>query len=98
VVGRLTLEADGRPIDVRADGETVLVTLPGLRTAWRLRRSHGAAELLATLRRMLARLAGHRPGRPIVTPVRMRIGRSPALTILPRPGLLARLLLGPASS
>jgi hypothetical protein len=82
VTGRLHGTADGRPVEIEAEGRELLIRVARLRAAWELRRSvsAGTAPVLRVLRDHGLHL-------------RLRVGAHMALQVLPRPHPLLRLLL-----
>ncbi len=83
LVGRLAGTVDNRPWSFSSDGQTMTLELPGLATALKLRRA------VSKLPAFVSRIAGD-----IDLPVRVRVGRWPALKIGSRSLLLPLLLPG----
>jgi hypothetical protein len=82
VAGHLQGTYFGRPIELEADGRDLLLRLPNLKAAWRLR--HGLSSNMISLLRTL-RQNGFR--------LRLRIGRMLAVNVLPAPNFAVRVLV-----
>lgn len=80
VTGRLHGTLFGRPVAIEANGRDFLLAVPGLRTAWRLRRS-ASSGLLPVLRKL----------REHGFALRVRIGRRLTLDVLPEAHIAIRL-------
>jgi len=82
MAGRLSGTVCGRPVEIDASGQDVLVALSGLRAAWQLRR------LLPTGVQRLVATAGKRG-----FTINVRVGRWGTLQLAPDPHRIIRWLM-----
>jgi hypothetical protein len=81
MAGRLTGTLDGRPVVIEADDSGLTLTSTTFGTAWRARRS---AESLLPMLGVLKRCG---------VPVRLSIMGVVSVAVLPRPSMLAKLVV-----
>ena len=81
MTGRLQGTALGRPVEIDAEGQELLLCVPNLRSAWGLRRS-ASASVLPLLQRLCA--FGFR--------LQLRIGRRLAVEVFPNPHWALRVM------
>lgn len=81
MAGRLDASAGGRPVNVLAEGNLVIVTVPGVRVLFALRRWQAVMRPL--------RASFERAGLRLL----VRVGWLGRFELLPNPGVLARLAL-----
>jgi hypothetical protein len=82
MTGRLQGTALGRPVEINADGQELMLRVPNLRAAWRLRHS-GANSMIP----MLQALCNYG------VRFRLRIGERQAIKILPEPHFALRMMV-----
>ena len=82
VTGRLAGSLLGRPVELEASGRELLLRIPNLRSAWRLRRS--ASTSIHPLLRSLSAYG---------IALRVRVGSRLTVEVLPQPSFGLRLLM-----